>query len=82
MSTMLCPTCGVGEIESPRHVSVGERIAWLRGLKGITQSDLADAVGITRCSISNIESGRHSPKIKQLGAYAKALGVSPADLIV
>ena len=77
-----CPCCGVGTIDLPRHHHVGERIAWLRERRGLSQSELADHMGLHRTSISNIEAGRHEPRLKQLPAYAAVLGVSSRDLII
>lgn len=82
MTAMQCPCCGVGEIEPPRHFYTGERIAWLRHLRGLSQAQLAELVGLSRPQISNIEAGRYDPKIRQLPTYAKALNVRPSDLVV
>lgn len=44
-------------------MTVGERIAQLRKQKGITQEELAQALGTTRQAISKWESGKSSPDI-------------------
>lgn len=62
--------------------NVGERIAHYRKMVGMSAQALADAAGLTRAIITNIESGRRSdPTVSQLIAIAATLGVSPADLV-
>ena len=41
---------------------------------GLTQAELADAMGTARSVVSRLESGRHSPSVDTLAAAAKALG--------
>ena len=43
---------------------------------GMTQANLASAMGTTRSVISRLESGRHSPSVDTLAAAARALGCS------
>jgi transcriptional regulator with XRE-family HTH domain/tetratricopeptide (TPR) repeat protein len=60
---------------------IGLRIARWRDLDGMTQQQLADAVGVTREYISMIENGKRPiTKRSLLIALADALGVSIADL--
>lgn len=47
---------------------------------GITQEALADAVGLTRTSIVNIERGRQAVSVDRLPAFAVALNVQVTDL--
>jgi putative transcriptional regulator len=60
----------------------GAKIRKLREAKGITQEELADAVGMMRNNISRIEAAKHRPTLETLERIAKALKVSVADLIV
>ncbi|HSE86081.1 MAG TPA: helix-turn-helix transcriptional regulator [Candidatus Binatia bacterium] len=60
----------------------GAKIRKLREAKGITQVELADAVGMMRNNISRIEAAKHRPTLETLERIAKALKVSVADLIV
>ena len=60
----------------------GVKIRKLREAKGITQEELADAVGMMRNNISRIEAAKHRPTLVTLERIAKALKVSVADLIV
>jgi transcriptional regulator with XRE-family HTH domain len=48
----------------------------LRAVRGWSQEDLADALGVTQATISNWERGRSQPTIMQFGALAIRFGVS------
>jgi DNA-binding XRE family transcriptional regulator len=61
---------------------VGATIRKLREAKGMTQEELADAVGMMRNNISRIEAAKHRPTLETLERIAKALKVPVADLIV
>ena len=61
---------------------VGATIRKLREAKGITQDQLAGAVGMMRSNISRIEAAKHRPTLETLERIAKALKVPVADLIV
>lgn len=63
------------------HVALGLRIKELRGLKGMTQEDLAEAVGVFRTYMSRIETGAGNPTFSVLLALAKALGVAIGELL-
>lgn len=56
------------------------RIKELREAKGMSQSDLARLLGVSRCTISQWESGCRRPMLSRLPALASALGVEPGDL--
>ncbi|HEY9372570.1 helix-turn-helix transcriptional regulator [Streptomyces sp.] len=53
----------------------------LRKANGLSQADLAHAVGLSRASISNVEAGRQGLSVALLGRIADALGVPPAALL-
>jgi transcriptional regulator with XRE-family HTH domain len=60
---------------------IGLRVARWRDIGGMTQQQLADAVGVTREYISMIENGKRPvTKRSLLIALARVLGVSIADL--
>ena len=61
--------------------TIGSQLAAARQERGIRQSDLAAAVGLTRASVANIESGAQRIQTHTLIAAAQALGIDPADLI-
>jgi putative transcriptional regulator len=46
----------------------------LRAARGITQAELASAVGVTRQTIIAIEQGRYSPSLEMAFLIARALG--------
>lgn len=46
----------------------------LRTARGITQAELASAVGVTRQTIIAIEQGRYSPSLEMAFLIARALG--------
>ena len=58
--------------------SVGDKIKARRIKKGMTQFDLADAVGCNQDNISRIESGKNNVTIEYLFKIADALNVSIA----
>lgn len=58
-----------------------EKIATLRAMKGMTQAELANAVGVTRKSIVNYENGDRTPKKEILLKLAKALQVEYTELV-
>lgn len=53
-----------------------ERIKDLRKKHGLTQQKLGELVGVSKASISQWESGEHSPSGDNLAVLSKALGVS------
>jgi transcriptional regulator with XRE-family HTH domain len=61
--------------------AVGARIRAAREGAGLTQEDLARALGVTPGQVSHMELGRRAVMLHQLPAIARALGVGPADLL-
>ncbi len=57
------------------------RIRELRKQAGMTQAQLAQAVGVGQSDISRIESGQRQVTVPQLCAIAMALKVHPAELL-
>lgn len=60
---------------------LGVAVARLRGGLALTLDDLAEATGLHRKTIIQIEAGRVSPRIVTLGKIADALEVSLAELV-
>lgn len=63
---------------------IGRQIAEARDRvrpEALSQSDLAEQVGLARGSIANIERGRQRPPIETLYRIADALGVEPRQLL-
>lgn len=61
--------------------SLGQQVRAARLARGVTQADLALAVGLTRASIANLENGNQRLQVHTLIAASQALNVDPADLI-
>ena len=58
----------------------GEQVALARREMGLSQTDLAEAVGVTQQTISKVERGTVHAHDKLKVRLASALGRSPADL--
>ena len=61
-------------------MSVGENIRRYRKLRGMTQAQLAEAVGLTEGAVRHYESGIRAVKPELLEKIAKALEVSEGAL--
>lgn len=55
--------------------TIGKKLRHLRRGKRMTQEEVADAVNITRSTISNYEIGRRTPHLKELQRIAAFFGV-------
>jgi transcriptional regulator with XRE-family HTH domain len=53
----------------------------LRAKKRLSQKSLADKVGISVSYVSMLERGQRSPPLETVERMAKALGVTPANLL-
>lgn len=67
--------------ESPPAFSPGLRVRDLRRERGMTQSDLADAIGVSRSAVAQWESGRAGQATPHLRRVADVLGVSVDHLL-
>ena len=59
---------------------IGQRIATLRKLKGMTQEQLAQAAGLQRTHVNRIEAGKYAVTLEVIQAIAEALGMT-VDII-
>ncbi len=59
---------------------IGQRIAALRSVAGLTQAQLADRAGMQRSHISRIEAGSLAVTLESIEAIAQALGMT-VDII-
>lgn len=57
------------------------RLRALRERKALTQEELAKKAGITRATLSRLESGAENPYPSTIRKLAKALGVDPEALM-
>ena len=60
--------------------SFGSRIKYYRNLKGLTQSQLAQAIGRTEETVSHIERGLNSTQLEVIQNIATVLSVEMSDL--
>ncbi|MBY5943948.1 helix-turn-helix transcriptional regulator [Photobacterium rosenbergii] len=56
-------------------------IKQLREIKGLTQSDMAQCIGVSRKTILDIESNKTSLKVKTLLKIADCLGCNVVELL-
>lgn len=74
-------TGGFGMDEQAFNREVGARVRAAREEAELTQSALARLAGLTRGSITNIESGTQSTSLFRLAKIAAAVRVQSAELI-
>jgi transcriptional regulator with XRE-family HTH domain len=58
----------------------GIRLRRLLRMKGMTQSDLADAIGITNAGLSGYINGKHTPSFYMVNKIARVLKCSVDEL--
>lgn len=59
----------------------GEKLTQLRKQKGLSQNDLAEALGISRQAISKYENDLAEPDLDKIEQLRTILGISYADLL-
>ena len=59
----------------------GERLMQLRKRSGLSQNELAEAMGISRQAISKYENNLAEPDLQKIQQFTMILGVSYADLL-
>src|SRR4051794_2388380 len=65
-----------------RGMTIGERVAWYRTRRGLSQEVLAGLVGRTTDWLSKVENGRAAlDRLSVITALAEALDVSLGDLL-
>lgn len=55
--------------------SIGDRLKTLRKGRKLTQTELAERLELTRCTVSNYECGRRTPHLTELKRIAAYFGV-------
>lgn len=65
---------------TPTFDTLEERLWWSRASLGITQQELADALGISKRTVSNYEAGDQRPKLARLVLWANACDVDASWL--
>ena len=64
------------------YAELGRAVATRRKMVGLTQAEVAKAVGISRASIANIESGRQKVLLHQVYGLVEALGLKAITELV
>lgn len=57
-------------------MTIGENIRHIRELKGMTQQELADSIGISRSYLGDLEKNRRNPSTETIEKLSNLLGVS------
>ena len=60
---------------------IGIRIRKYRELRGLSQKELADLIGVSNSRVSNWEQGINRPNADIISDLSKALDVSPSELL-
>ncbi len=60
---------------------LGENLKKIRTKKEISQTTLAETLGVDKSFVSNIENGKTNPTLSTITNLAQALGVSTNELL-
>jgi transcriptional regulator with XRE-family HTH domain len=60
---------------------IGEKLQAARKLKGLTQEQVADKVGLSRTYYAQIERGERNPSTTVITAIISAIGVDITDIL-
>ena len=63
-------------------MNTADRIQQLRKAKGISQEELADAVGTTRQTITSIETGKYIASLPLAHRIARYFGLAIEDVFI
>lgn len=74
MKTEIDPTL-TAPAKSDRNLGLGQVMRALRKGANVTQADIAEAMGLERTSVCNIEGGIQALTIEKLHAFADRVGV-------
>lgn len=55
--------------------NIGDKLKTLRKTKGLTQQEVAEAIGVTRSTIGGYEIGRRNPHLSEMQKLADFYGV-------
>jgi transcriptional regulator with XRE-family HTH domain len=64
-----------------RTMHIGQKIKKLRELKNLTQTHLADQLGVSQSAYSKIEMGESEVTFTKLEKISEALGMKPEEVI-
>ncbi len=60
---------------------LGENLKRIRTEKGLSQSDIANSLNVSRGFVSNIENGKRNPTLSTITRLANAVGVTSDELL-
>ncbi len=60
---------------------LGQNLKKIRTKKDITQTQLAETLGVDKSFVSNIENGKTNPTLSTITNLAKVLGISTNELL-
>lgn len=80
-SPSLLPHHDTNGDENTIKLGVGQRLATVRELRGLSQKDVADRFSISKATVSAWETGRGDPGIYRLRELAKLYGVSAESIL-
>ena len=63
------------------QATFARRIAEIRKQRGLSQSDLARAIGVTPAAVCNYETGAGNATLKTVARFSAALNVEPEILL-
>src|SRR5581483_2180445 len=72
---------GAAEVRGAMRPATAAMIEWLMRARGITQRELARAIGMPESELSTMMRGRRGLGLHWLEAIAAMLGVSPGELL-
>ena len=61
---------------------LGQKIKYYRKLKGLSQEELSEKIGITARSLGNVETGRFFMSLSNIEKLIDALNIEPYELFV
>lgn len=64
------------------RIQIGARLARARIDRGLTQEQVARAIGMTRSSVANIEAGCQDVTLSRLLGFVRVTGANPSLLIL
>lgn len=67
--------------DEERRKQFGARLRIMRKLLGLTQTDLAEKIGVTNQAVASYEKGRREPNFKNLIGLSRVLNVT-ADWLI
>jgi transcriptional regulator with XRE-family HTH domain len=66
---------------SHKHTVIGQTVRHFRAESGLTQEDLANAVGLHHTEISRLENGHREPKWGTMKRLARGMGITVKELV-